>query len=365
MNPLRRLLAAAFLLLAVQSHASPEETRRIQKSWELAMEKWSLETRAATTPEERAAAFAKRPEPAPYARQMWGQIGSALDQEWTLEPAAWFLRFAPAIITTQPNGSTQPVFAAEISSILKAVETQHLKSANLTPMCMALAATGNSQSLAILEKIQSSHPEAKTRGVAALAAALVLKSFGDDPELVRKRLTLLRESIINSSDVDFGGGTTVAKLAENELYVIRYLTKGRIAPDLSGIDSGGRALKLSDFSGRIVLLLFWGSTMQDADRVIEITAAMERKFQGKPFTVVGVNHDPLEKLRSLEAEGIVSWRNFSDPGNQLAGEFRVASRPMAYVLDGERKIQYAGAPGSFVELTIDVLLTEIKPTTSE
>ncbi|MDP3849751.1 MAG: TlpA disulfide reductase family protein [Luteolibacter sp.] len=365
MRNLSRLLAAAFLLLAVESHASPDDTRRIQKSWELAMENWSMETRIATTPEARAAALAKRPDPAPYARQMWGQIGSALDQEWTLEPAAWFLRIAPGVITTQADGSTRQVFAAEMSAVFKALETRHLKSPNLISMCMAMAATGNAQSLAILEKIQASHPDPKTQGVAALAAALILKSFGDDAEIARKRLTYLRKAIIDSSDIDLGGGTTVAKIAENELYVIRFLTKGRIAPDLSGIDSASRPLKLSDFTGRIVLLMFWSSTVQEADRVLQITTEMERKFQGKPFVVIGVNHDPLEKLRSLEADGIVSWRNFSDPTHQLAAEYRVGTWPLVYVLDGARKIQYAGSPGSFAELTIDVLLSETKPAASE
>jgi hypothetical protein len=42
-------------------------------------------------------------------------------------------------------------------------------------------------------------------------------------------------------------------------------------------------------------------------------------------------------------------------------EYRVGSWPLAYVLDGERKIHYAGAPGSFVELTAEALLAEAKP----
>ncbi len=89
---------------------------------------------------------------------------------------------------------------------------------------------------------------------------MILKTLGDDPELMRKRLTYLRKAIIQSSDVNLGG-TTVAKLAEDELYIIRFLTKGRVAPDLSGTDSAGRPLKLSDHKGKVIVLLFWGSTM--------------------------------------------------------------------------------------------------------
>jgi len=352
------------LLLAAESTASPAEAQRIQKSWQLAMENWSLETRAATTPTARAAAIAKRPDTVAYAREMWARISSALDQEWTLEPAAWFLRVTPDLRETRADGTIAPIFATEIDAVFKAIETHHLKSPQLMPMCMALAGTNDPRAINLLDKIQTSHPETKTQGVAALASALILKSLGDDPELMRKRLTCLRKAIIDSSEVDLGG-ITVAKLAEDELYIIRYLTKGRVAPDLSGIDSASRPLKLSDFSGKIVVLLFWSSTMDEAERVIEITAEMKRKFQGRPLVVVGVNHDSLEKLRSLEAEGTVNWRNFSDPSNQLSGEYRVAGLPLVYVLDGERRIHYTGAPGSFAELTAEALLSEITTAPAE
>lgn len=358
MHPLSRLLAAAsLLLLAAESTASPAEAQRIRQSWQLSVENWSLETRAATTPEARAAATGKRPDPIPYARRIWAQIGSSLDQDWTLEPAAWFLQMAPGLRETRADGSIAPIFTAEIDAVFKTIEAYHLKSPQLMPVCMALAGTNDPRALNLLDKIQASHPETKTQGVAALASALMLKNLGDDSELMRKRLTCLRKAIIDSSEVDLGG-ITVAKLAENELYIIRYLTKGRVAPDLSGIDSAGRPLKLSDFSGKIVVLLFWSSTMDETERVIEITAEMKRKFQGRPLEVVGVNHDTLEKLRSLEAEGTVNWRNFSDPSNQLSGEYRVGALPLVYILDGERRIHYAGAPGSFAELTAEALLSE-------
>ena len=229
-------------------------------------------------------------------------------------------------------------------------------------LAAALAAGGPefTRSLAVLEKIQSGSPDSKTQGVAALAAAFQLKSLGDDGEIMRKRLTYLRKAIIQSSDVELGG-VSVAKLSEDELYIIRFLSKGRVAPDLVGEDSAMRPLSLSANKGKIVILLFWNSNLADARRVIEITAATEAKFKGRPLVVIGVNNDPAAKLRSLQADNTVTWANFSDPENKLAKEYRVGSWPLAYVLDGERKIHYAGAPGSFVELTAEALLAEAKP----
>jgi peroxiredoxin len=359
MNRLSRLVAAISLLLATVSSAAPADAQRIQKSWDLAMEKWSLEVRVATTPEAVAKANASRPDTTPYARQMWEVIGPALNEAWTLEPAAWFLRATPGLLTSNPDGSTTPTFIKEIEIIRKTVETRHTKSAGLIPMCMALVTSQDPRSLAILEKIQTVHPDKKTQGVAALAAAMILKTLGDDAELMRKRLTFLRKAIVESSDVELGG-ITVAKLAEDELYIIRFLTKGRVAPDLTGIDSAGRPLELSDFKDKVILLLFWNSSMLEADRVIQLTAELDLKFKDRPFAIIGVNHDPLAKLRSLEADNTAPWKNFSDPTKQLASTYRIGSWPLVYVLDGERRIHYAGTPGSFAEATVAALLAEKK-----
>ena len=174
-----------------------------------------------------------------------------------------------------------------------------------------------------------------------------------------RSLNHLRNAIIQSSDVDLGG-VTVAKLAEDELYIIRFLTKGRIAPDLTGTDSGGRPMKLSDQKGKVVMLLFWSSSMPEAARVIQIATETVRKFEGRPFAVIGVSQDTVDTLRKLEADGTAAWKNFSDATSQLAREYRVGALPLVYVLDGERRIHYCGNPGSFAELTAEALLSELK-----
>jgi len=364
MNPPRRLVPVIFLLLAAPSPAAPADAQRIEKKWQLTMDQWALETRVAATPEARAKIWSARPDITPVARQMWQVIGPALDEEWTLEPAAWFLRVTSGLLTTHADGSTAPTFAKEIDAIRQAVESRHMKSLKLIPMCMALASNRDPRSLALLEKIQAKHPNNKIQGVAALGAAMTLKALGDDPELMRKRRNYLTKAIIESCEVELDG-TTVGKLAEDEIYIVRYLSKGRVAPDLSGTDAAGRPLKLSAHKDQIIVLLFWSSTMQEANRVLQITANMAKKFHGKPFVILGVNHDTLEKLRSLEADNTVTWQNFSDPSNTLGALYRVGAWPLVYVLDGERKIHYAGAPGSFVELTAEALLSELKPAVSE
>ena len=359
MKLLHGLIPALCLLLVAESTASPADADRIKKSWESAAKSWTLVNRAAITPEAKSASLASRPDPLRYARQMWQVISPSLSEDWTVEPAAWLLNLTRSLTITNADGSVSPAFTKESAAIRKAVVAHHMQSPNLTLMCMALALNQDPGNLSILEKIQTNHPDQKTQGVAALAAALVIKSLGDDAEPMRKRLSYLRKAIIQSSEIQIGK-TTVAQIAEDELYVIRNLTKGRIAPNLVGTDAAGQPLTLESTQGKVTMLIFWNSDMPESDRVLEITNNTLRKFKGRPFTVIGVNHDPLAKLRTLEADQVTNWKNFSDPEMKLAREYRINILPQVLILDGERKIHYFGAPGSFAEITAEALLSEAK-----
>ena len=58
------------------------------------------------------------------------------------------------------------------------------------------------------------------------------------------------------ADVKFRAGT-VGETAKSELYEIRHLSIGMVAPDIEGVDQDGEQFKLSDYRGKVVLLYFW------------------------------------------------------------------------------------------------------------
>jgi peroxiredoxin len=354
------LISLLALPLSGLSHAQPAAAELVEKEYQASMVKWSLELRLAETPDARAAAVAKRPDPHAAAKRMWAAIGGSLREEWTLEPASWFLSLASNLVIRKDGGEVAPAYAAETKAIRDAVEQHHLTSAKLTPMCFALTAGNDPGTLALLEKIIATNPDKKIQGVASLATAMVLKNSGDTPELMARRLTAIKKAIIDSADVEIAG-TSVSRIAADELYIIRYLTKGRVAPDLQGTDSAGRALTLSEQKGKIIVLMFWNSNIAEANRVVDFANVLQDKFQGQPVTVLGVNNDPLDQLRGFQADGTVRFPNFSDPENKLSAEYRIGHWPLIYVLDAERKVSFAGAPGSFVELAVGALLNPAPP----
>ena len=339
-------------LIAIASAGSPQQAAAVRSSYERSTEAWQLKMKLAKSDAERTALMKARPDKIAAAKKMWSMINGDLSKEWVIEPAAWFLRVANPLAIIGDDGIRRPLMADEVDAVLSEVERRHLKSAKLAPMCMALVACGDNRAMIILRRVEKENPDKTVKGVAALGIAMLDRNLGDDSRVMSERLGMLRKAIIDAADVVIDG-SSVAEMAQDELYIIMKLSKGRVAPDLNGVDSGGRPMKLSSFAGKVVLLLFWNSGVDSPDAVIEMVRAIraDERFAGKKFEVVGVNSDSKVALRDMQQKKGVDWPNFSDPENKLGQEYRVGSWPLAYVLDGERKIHYFGPMGPFAELT--------------
>ncbi|MEP4076550.1 peroxiredoxin family protein [Haloferula sp.] len=353
-----RILPAISIMIVCLSLAAgagtPQQAASVRTGYERSMEAWQLKLKLAKTDAERTALMEARPDQVAAAKKMWGVISGNLSDEWVLDPAAWFLKIANPLAEIGDDGIRRPLMADEVDAVRSEVENRHLKSSKMAPMCMALVACGDNRAMNSLRKVEKENPDKTVRGVAALGIAMLDKSLGDDSRVMSERLSMLRKAIIDSSDVVIDG-SSVAQMAEDELYIIMKLSKGRVSPDLSGVDSGGRPMKLSSYAGKVVLLLFWNSGLDGPDAVIDMvrTIRADDRFAGKNFEVVGVNSDSKDVLRKLQQRksNPVDWPNFSDPENLLGKEYRVGTWPLAYVIDGERKIHYFGAMGPFAELT--------------
>jgi len=58
----------------------------------------------------------------------------------------------------------------------------------------------------------------------------------------------------------YGSGGAIGEKADAELFQIRHLAVGRVAPEIEGEDQDGKRFKLSDYRGKVVLLDIWHHT---------------------------------------------------------------------------------------------------------
>ena len=352
----REGLLAGLLIVSSANAATDAEAQKLIDDYNIAQTQWVSEMNLAAGTRNVDIVRKKQPDPAVTAAKLKTLLRSDLANEWTLKYGAWLLQNDTAL---KPESQR---------ALLNTVEKNHMMSPELGAFCMGLVNLnqGNempkpgkmpvrSRGMKLLETVKNKNPEPKVQGQAALALSIMQASLGDDGRLMRRRITNLKEAIIKSADVKLGN-VTVAEIARDELYKISNLTKGRVAPNIQGFDSANRPISLKEFRGKVVMLVFWSSWDHDAGRVLEILRKSVKKKAAEPFAVVGVNRDSLLNLRTLEADQIVTWRNFSDPKQELAKAYRVASWPYCLVLDKEGAIAYRGLPGSFADAVANDLL---------
>lgn len=92
-----------------------------------------------------------------------------------------------------------------------------------------------------------------------LGADAVAELRALDPQKSRATSERLFERVISEfGDVE-SGRRKLADAAQDDLFELRHLSIGCVAPEIEGNDLDGVAFKLSDYRGKLVVLDFWGN----------------------------------------------------------------------------------------------------------
>jgi hypothetical protein len=172
----------------------------------------------------------------------------------------------------------------------------HILSPKIGPFCASLKlATFDLSAVTLLRQVSKQHPDKAVQAQAMYSLACLLQERSRFAESLRKvdkemlerfkeaygtegvedvRLSDSKSQYREAEglfdrlvqDKDFAGATIprgakqvkIGDLAASELFEIRHLQPGMPAPEITGTDLDGHAMKLSDFRGKVVLLDFWG-----------------------------------------------------------------------------------------------------------
>jgi thiol-disulfide isomerase/thioredoxin len=173
----------------------------------------------------------------------------------------------------------------------------------------------------------------------------------------------------NATAKELGGYTlgTLADTAGRLLFEIRRLNVGQEVPEVTGPDLDGTPLKLSEFRGKVTLVVFWATWCGPCMAMVPHERALAERYAGKPFAIVGVNGDILrdpnftvtgadgkvidhtERVKAAVDKNKITWRSFRNGVlHTIASEWNVRSWPTVYLVDhrGIIRGKWKGDPGA-------------------
>ncbi len=187
---------------------------------------------------------------------------------------------------------------------------------------------------------------------------------GSDPAaLARESEALLDRCIAEFPDVKdwFTPNRAIGAIAEGELFAIRNLSVGKVAPEIAGKDHEGKSFALGDYRGRVVVLTFSASWCGPCVGMYPQERELAKKLEGKPFAMVSVNADEdVATLTKSIASGEITWRCWWDGGmdGPITTRWGISAIPEVFVLDRAGVIRFRNVRGVDLEKAVASLMDE-------
>jgi peroxiredoxin len=170
-------------------------------------------------------------------------------------------------------------------------------------------------------------------------------------------------SLCESAANDPTHPTRLRAEAEALLQEIRTLAVGRRAPEIEGRDHEGKLFKLSDYRGKVVVLIFSTSACAPCRAMYPLLRDVVGRHKGRPFALLNVYADAdLEYLRKAVESGEITWRSWCDGGLEgpILKRWNVSSYPTIFIIDGTGVIRHKPALSVGLEAAVDHLLEKVE-----
>lgn len=158
-----------------------------------------------------------------------------------------------------------------------------------------------------------------------------------DPELAESELIAYSEKIKEQ----FKDNAMVNQFRE-EIEKLKRLAVGQVAPEIEAYTTNNKAVKLSEYRGKYVLVDFWASWCMPCRKENPNLVRLYNTYKNQGFEILGVSLDnnPGSWMRAIE-EDKLTWTNISDLkawSSDVIIDYRIKAIPSSVVLDPEGKI---------------------------
>ncbi len=184
--------------------------------------------------------------------------------------------------------------------------------------------------------------------VAAMVVVLCLFQFRSE-----------EPSVVDTSVPDLSGPSAPDKADDPIEPPVGYRIGNR-APSFSLLSLEGKAVSLSDYRGRLVILDFWASWCVPCRLSMPSLEALSRDL-GDDVILLGISLDRSESaarsfIESREySELIVLYGSLSE-ARTVAEDYAVLGIPKTFIIDGSGVVRFAGHPGRLTRSLVESLL---------
>jgi peroxiredoxin len=140
--------------------------------------------------------------------------------------------------------------------------------------------------------------------------------------------------------------------------------KGQLAPDITVRTLDGKAFKLSDMKGKVVLVNFFASWCGPCMKELpELNKQVWPRFKNKKFTMVSIGRQhSVTEMKKLRAEKDLSFPLAADPDRVVYGKYADKYIPRNYIIDKKGTIifQDSGFSQKKLDEMIEIIEKAIK-----
>jgi len=190
----------------------------------------------------------------------------------------------------------------------------------------------------------------------------IRKVLERDPKTLEREAAKSFERVVSEYGAVRYGQRSLAEVAEGELFELRQLKVGEVAPEIDGEDIDGKRLRLSDYRGKVVVLTFSGNWCGPCRAMYPHERKLIEHLKNQPFVLLSVNTDEgKETLRKSIHSGEITWRCWCDGGSEgpISTKWGVQSFPTVYILDADGVIRFKNVRDEELDKAVETLLNKL------
>ncbi len=274
------------------------------------------------------------------------------------------IRFDCLSMAIQMLADTESESALEIMQrAADLVADQFLDHPGLQDLVLSLARSSSPLHFEFLRRIEQSSSDRTVQALSCYVQGVCLMSAEDaQPDA---GIAEWERLVVDYPDVDYQG-QSLSAIVEERLFEHRYLAVGCVAPDIAGRDADGVEFKLSDYRGQVVVLDFWADWCPHCVNMYPVERDLLESYEGRAFSIVGVNGDDARRMQQLRDRGTVTWRSFDDGEfGPIAQQYHITGIPSVYVLDAEGVIRFKDVRGEDLVDAVDELMADMPEAVEE